>query len=230
MNGVRKEIRRGRWSIGEVVRLRELYGVRNEAAIARALGRPVSSIRKMAERVFKGPKKTGPWSAEEMQTLKHCLGISSPELIARVLRRSDSDVQSKISSLGKKTNSGPWTRTDILELKQLYGSRSDADLAIILGRPETAIRKQSVALNLSKDKGFLRNIAGKPTKMPRWDRKAESELRKLYPEHTNLEIARKLGRSVKAIISKAHNLKLQKTEERLAQMGRQNVSLRDDRQ
>ena len=45
---------------------------------------------------------------------------------------------------------------------------------------------------------------------------------------SNLELARTLGRSVKSVVSKAHNLGLKKDRERLRQMGRENVRLRYD--
>ena len=40
------------------------------------------------------------------------------------------------------------------------------------------------------------------------------------------EAARRLGRSVKSVVSKAHHLGLRKNPERLVEMGRENVGLR----
>ena len=48
----------------------------------------------------------------------------------------------------------------------------------------------------------------------------------LYPRCSNLEIAQKLQRSVKSVVSKAHHLGLKKDPVRLQEMGRENVSLR----
>jgi hypothetical protein len=62
--------------------------------------------------------------------------------------------------------------------------------------------------------------------MPRWDSEAIEKLRQIYPTTPNLEIARQLQRSVKSVVSKAHNLGLKKEAERLREMGRENVSLR----
>lgn len=223
------EIRRGRWSVGELARLEEIYGLRSDGAIARALGRPVSSVRKMAEQLFRGPVKSGPWSAEDTLALKRYLGASPPERIARILRRSVADVERKIASLGRVRLAGPWSRDEIAQFKQLYGSRSDGDLARILGRPETAIRRQAATLRLSKDKLFVSQIAGQATRMPRWSASELKQLRKLYPHCSNLEIAKILRRSVKSVVSKAHDLRLKKASDRLEEMGRQNVSLREDR-
>ncbi|MDP7559887.1 MAG: hypothetical protein QF745_05045, partial [Planctomycetota bacterium] len=55
-------------------------------------------------------------------------------------------------------------------------------------------------------------------------------LRNLYPTTPNLEIAQNLNRSVKSVVSKAHDLKLKKSQERLQSMGRENVSLRYEKQ
>lgn len=226
---LRKNPRRGRWSVGELANLRDLYGVRSLGAIARTLGRPVPSVSKMAERLFRGPRKHGPWSASETQALKRYLGVSTTLQISKILRRSESEVQAKISSLGQGSHSGSWNREEIQQLKALYGSRADEDLAKILGRPLVAIRRQASSLRLAKDKVFLRQSAAESSRMPRWAREEEATLAKLYPDHSNLEIARILKRSVKSVVSKAHDLQLKKDPGRLVEMGRENVSLREDR-
>lgn len=223
------EIRRGRWSAGELARLEELYGLRSDGAIARVMGRPVSSVRKMAEEVFRGPIRSGPWSADETLALKRYLGASPAERIAQILRRNVNDVQRKIATLGRRRVSGPWGQDEIAQFKQLYGSRSDADLARILARSEESIRRQAALLRLSKDKLFLSQMQAEPTRMPRWSAKELKTLRVLYRECSNLEIAKILKRSVKSVVSKAHDLRLKKDTSRLEEMGRQNVSLRADR-
>jgi hypothetical protein len=48
----------------------------------------------------------------------------------------------------------------------------------------------------------------------------------MYNTNSNLEIAQDLQRSVKSVVSKAHNLGLKKSSDRLQEMGRQNVDLR----
>ena len=51
-------------------------------------------------------------------------------------------------------------------------------------------------------------------------------LKRDYPFRPNLEIARDLNRTVKSVVSKAHNLGLKKSSDRLREMGRENVSQR----
>jgi hypothetical protein len=73
--------RRGRWTFEEIERFKQLWGLRDEAAIARELQRSVASLRKLARKEFGGPVRTGPWSAEEVQRLKRYLGASRLETI-----------------------------------------------------------------------------------------------------------------------------------------------------
>lgn len=219
--------RRGRWSQAEIVRLRELYGLRDDAAIARELNRPVSSIRKMAEKVFPPRKKTGPWSANEVLRLKRYLGATTMDVIARVLGRDLAEVHTQISQLGRIVNDDDLTRDQITEFKRIYGRRTDADLATIFSRSPEEIQRLAKELALAKDKAFVRKRKGNSaTRMPRWTREELDFLTREYPLQPNLELARHLNRSVKSVVSKAHNLGLKKSSERLREMGRQNVSLR----
>ena len=123
-----------------------------------------------------------------------------------------------------------WTRDELHELKRLYGSHTDKELARRFGRSETSIKRMAGRLALAKDKAFLRRIdPERSTRMPRWTEPELERLVELYPHTPNLEIARNLQRSVKSIVSKAHHLQLRKCEDRLREMGRENVALRQDR-
>ncbi len=219
--------RRGRWSQAEIGRLRELYGLRDDPVIARELNRPVASVRKMAAEIFDSKPRTGPWTATEVERLKKYLGCSSTEVIARILGREVDEVRTQIEELGRIQLNGRWTRDEVARFKRIYGTRTDENLARIFGRPLESIRREAQKLMLAKDKAFLRKLNGKTsTRMPRWSESELQQLRELYPERPNLEIAEILKRSVKSIVSKAHNLGLKKDPERLRQMGRENVSLR----
>lgn len=222
-----KRPRRGRWSQAEIARLRELYGTRDDKAIAKELNRSVQSIRRVAEQLFPLGVRKGPWEPEEDERLKELLGGTTREVIARVLGRTPEEVAQRARELAVVQRSDPWTADEVARLKRIYGTRTDADLAIIFGRPVEAIRRKAKSLRLAKDKAFLRRIAGAPsTRMPRWSREEVEILRELYPTHSNLDIAQRLDRSVKSVVSKAHNLGLKKSVERLQEMGRQNVGLR----
>ncbi len=219
--------RRGRWSSSEIARLKELYGLRDEKAIAKELNRPVASVRKMAEQVFELATRTGPWSAAEVQELKRYLGGTSHETIARILGRTAAEVRQQIEELRRVQFTGRWTQDEIAEFKRLYGTRTDEDLAIIFGRSIESVKRLGARYCLAKDKAFVRRLTGSAaTRMPRWSDAEIETLKELYPTEANLDIAQKLNRSLKSVVSKAHNLGLKKEAERLQEMGRQNVSMR----
>lgn len=222
-----RETKRGRWSRTEQERLRELYGLRADTAIARELRRPVASIRRTAQRLFPPELKSGPWTADETLQLKRYLGATGPEVIARILGRSVEEVTTRIFELGRIRREGHWTRDEVAQFKRLYGTRTDEDLARIFGRNVADIRRLAEENKFCKDKAFVRRIHGEAsTRMPRWRAEELELLRQHYSTHSNLAIAHKLGRSVKSIVSKAHHLRLKKSSERLREMGRENVRAR----
>lgn len=219
--------RRGRWSQAEIARLKEFYGLRDERAIARDLNRPIDSVRRMAASLFPAALRTGPWSAAEVSELKKYVGGTTFDVVSRILSRSVEDIERKVTELRSKTSGGRWTQEEIAEFKRLYGTRTDQDLALIFERSMEAVKRLAARLCLAKDKAFLKKIVGpSASKMPRWDPVEVEKLVVLYPVQANLEIAQKLNRSVKSVVSKAHNLGLKKEPDRLRQMGRENVSLR----
>ena len=220
--------RRGKWEDEELDLLRELYGLRELDAIARQLQRSTSSVRRMVSEVFSGAIRTGSWTDAETERLKRFIGITTVPVMARVLRRSKSDVRKKIAQLRAEVRTGPWTPAEIQELKRLYGTRTDEDLSSILSRNLDSVRAVARTLCLAKDKAFLRRVLGdeRSTAMPRWRKDELALLQRLYPTHSNLEIAQRLDRSVKSVVSKAHHLGLRKDPVRLREMGRENVKLR----
>ena len=214
--------------MAERKRLRELYGLRENAAIARVLGRPVASVVRAAASLFPATvTRSGPWTASEVLELKRYLGASAPQVIARILGRSEAEVQTQIMDLGRIQRGSDWSRAEIKQLKAIYGSRTDEDLALVFGRSVDEVRRLSAELKLSKDKGFLRKLRGeRATRMPRWRNEELDLLRTHYASESNLELARRLRRSVKSVQSKAHQLGLEKSPDRLREMGLRNVSLR----
>ena len=207
--------------------MREYYGLRDEATIARDLNRPVQSVRKMAAEVFRDNRRTGPWSADEVQNLKRYLGRSSHATIAQILGRTEDEVNQRVVELDRMQTNGRWSRAEIAEFKRIYGTRTDENLTRIFGRPLESVSLLAKKLKLAKDKGFLRRLNGTATtRMPRWAEGELAKLKEMYSTHSNLEIASALERSVKSVVSKAHNLGLKKDPLRLREMGRENVSLR----
>ncbi|MEM7515832.1 MAG: hypothetical protein AAF368_02765, partial [Planctomycetota bacterium] len=140
---------------------------------------------------------------------------------------SEEEVREQIQLLANVQHTGRWSSEEVADLKKLYGTRTDEDLALIFGRSVREIKERAQRYCLAKDKAFIRRITGETTtRMPRWDQAEIDKLRELYPDHANLDIAKMLNRTVKSIVSKAHNLGLKKDDERLRAMGRENVSRR----
>jgi len=201
--------------------------VRTNEAIARELKRPVASVLRMAQRLFPRESRTGPWTANEVLELKRYLGASAPEVIALVLGRSLAEVQTQILELDRIQRGDGWTRAEIAEFKRIYGTRTDEDLSRIFGRNTEDIRRLATEHGLRKDKAFMRRTRGEfSTRMPRWRPEEIAILRESYPTQSNLELARRLHRSVKSVVSKAHHMNLKKSSERLREMGRENVGMR----
>jgi hypothetical protein len=209
-----------------------MYGLKSVEYISKELNRPPASIEKMAESIFPIAKRTGPWTAPEVQRMKQYLGICEVEIIARIFGRSIADVQNQIDELDQCRIDVPWTQEETAEFKRMYGTRTDEDIARVFGRTEEAVADKATELCLAKDKAFVRKVSGEETitKMPRWSAAEIEQLRELYADNSNLEIAQALNRSVKSVVSKAHNIGLKKDPHRLQEMGRQNVSLRYNRQ
>jgi hypothetical protein len=219
--------RKGRWSQTEIALLKDWYGLRDEDTIARELNRSPASIKKMAVALYRTATRSGPWTAHDVQELKRYLGATSVEVIGRILGRDTEEVRAEIFELGRIQHSGRWSREDTKRFKRIYGTRSDEDLAVIFSRSVDAITAYADKLHLAKDKAFVKKRLGRGrVRMPRWDGGELELLRGLYPGTANIEIAEKLSRSVKSVVSKAHHMGLKKDAERLRTMGRENVSLR----
>lgn len=183
-------------------------------------------MRKMALELFH-EKRSGPWTSADVERLKKYLGAAATEVIARILGRDQKEVERQIFELGRVQHSRDWSRQEVAELKKVYGTRSDEDLAKVFGRSVDSLLRKAKTLRLAKDKAFLRKLSGRgASRMPRWSSDEIQLLVELYPLTSNLEIAKRLDRSVKSVVSKAHHMGLKKGKERLQEMGRQNVSLR----
>lgn len=118
-----------------------------------------------------------------------------------------------------------WSPDEVLELRRVYGPNEDAIVADMLDRSVAAVQAKARELALAKDKRYFHGRA-----MPRWTDEEEANLRRLYPSHPNIKIAKALEKSLKSVTSKAHVMGLVKNDERLRSMGRENVAMRRSRE
>ena len=109
------------------------------------------------------------------------------------------------------------------EFRYIYGRRHDSWLAARFGLSLAQVRALAAKWCLAKDK---RTWPKGPGSMPRWCAEDVAALRYMYPDEPNINIARTLGRTLKAVVSKAHELGLTKSHARLARMGVENVRKR----
>lgn len=112
-----------------------------------------------------------------------------------------------------------WSPEDVKALRATYSVTPDKALARTFRCSIDEIAATAKRLALAKDK---RAFPGE-TKMPRWTDEEERLMRGLYPTTPSVEIARKLGRSLKSVNGKALKMGLAKTDGRIAEMGAQNA-------
>lgn len=224
--------KKGNWSSEELERLRVLYPRCPEDRIVSIMNRSPDSVRRRARELFQRSLRRGEWTADEDLQLRISYGVLDLRSLSLVLARGERDVAERSELFRQERRRGSWTRTETLLLKQLYGSRSDEDLEVCLSRTAAQIARRATQLCLSKDKRFTATVPQTPDDrrpMPRWTWEDERRLTALYPHHDNLEIARRLGRSVVSIANKASQLGLKKSLRVLREMGKRNVSVRYDR-
>lgn len=103
-----------------------------------------------------------------------------------------------------------WTSDDVRELRKAYSSTDSRELASRFGVSTRELERKASEFALAKNKSRFK---GNP--MPRWSEEQLSMLEQLYPTTTSMEIARRIGRSLKSVNSKASELGLTKAKEHL---------------
>ncbi len=229
----RASAKRGNWSANDLGRLRDLFPRARTVDVARLLRRSEAAVRRRAAELFAGPLRRGAFEPGDVEKLREGYGALDPKDLALVLGRTQRDVKRQIEVLRGQRRSGPWSAVELRRLKRLYGTRTNDDLVVCLSRPRDEIEAEAKRLCLRKDKRLLagrverevgRRVVLQP--MPRWDDASVDLLRRMYPDADNLDIARRLGRTVTGVANKAHQLGLRKSPAALARMGRKNVEMR----
>lgn len=221
-------LKRGNWSTHELERLRALFPKSPAEHVARLLRRSVSSVERKAREIFRAPQVARPWSGDDEIRLREGFGVLDLEVLCLVLGRPRQDITGRIEDCRRELRTGAWSRVERNFLKRIYGSRSDEDLVVCTSRPLSEIQTIAEELCLSKDKGFLARRSDKRRPMPRWTTEDIALLRDDYPHQSNLDLARRLDRSVASVANKANQLGLRKAQDVLREMGRRNVATRYD--
>lgn len=147
------------------------------------------------------------WTLEDDQQLRTLWEERSPKEIAASLGRSIQSVLNRAHQLKLKAKRPPnrkyfWTAEQDALLKERYNSqpRRIDELARTLPMyPRWAIKKRAATLGIAR------------TKERNWTKKGEKSLRK-WLAHRSVEwIARKLNRTVTAVVLKAKRLKIKKS-------------------
>jgi hypothetical protein len=225
----RRSLRRGNWSVQEVQRLRRLLPDRGLEECARLLRRSVASVRARAVLAMAAEPRRDAWTEAEDQFLRRAWGMLDPRMLGALLGRPALEVRKRASLLRQQVRTGAWSREEMQSLRRAYGSRSDGDLEVCLARPVPEIEDMAAVLCLAKDKRSRQRVSGARRRMPRWSPQQMAELSRIYPDLDNLEVARRLGRTVLSVANKAHQLGLRKTSAVLGRIGRRNVRVRHDR-
>jgi hypothetical protein len=117
------------------------------------------------------------------------------------------------------------SQDQIKQFRLLYSRRTNRELALYFKCTPSEIEDLAHRLALGKCKHTFKGLA-----MRRWTKEESDRLTELYPDMSNLDIARRLGRSEKAVVSRACKLGLQKSMDRRIAMGFENLGMRKDRQ
>lgn len=230
--GLRRGLRRGNWSVQELGRLRALLPRRGVQATATLLRRSPDGVYRKAVEIMSQAPRRGPWSAADADLLCCAWGVVDRRLLGAILGRAPGEVMARAARLRQELRSGPWSHAERHRLKQLYGTRGDDDLVVALQRSRSEIAAMARELCLAKDKRFAaaaraRTAAGAALRsMPRWTPAEVELLEEIYASTDNLEVARRLGRTVTSVANKANQRGLRKSADLLRRIGRANVTWR----
>ncbi len=106
--------------------------------------------------------------------------------------------------MAKKRIYKRWSKEDIKILKKYFPHMSTQKMAESLGRATDSVGSKANELGLKKTEKYHREERNL------WSQSDIKLLMKLYPKSSNQEIAEKVGRTIKSVITKASNLRLHK--------------------
>ncbi len=152
---------------------------------------------RLAERNFS--QRVDGWRPEEIERLKSLFydDVAIPDIV-KALGRRIHGVRTKICELGLRRQSArPWSEEEDGTLLKLYGREPTLQISLFLGRTPGSVYSRAKKLDLTSDA------------MPPWDEVEIGILRSGFSSGTQMAlIGDRLGRTLSAVASKAHDLGL----------------------
>ncbi len=139
------------------------------------------------------------WSKAEVRLLKRLFPLRKARQVAEKTGRPLSAVKQKAYSMGLETRTNRrWSASEIKIVRTLYLTKDTQKIADRLDRTVEAVMARAGSMGIRKTK----------PRCPPWSKRENALLKKLYPdrENTTANIARQIGRSVAAIVGRAHIL------------------------
>jgi DNA-binding CsgD family transcriptional regulator len=202
-----------KWTAEDIARLRELYPDHNNKEIAQMLGFTAFAVDSKAHNMglYKSREHLkkigrGVWTAEQDAQLRELYPDHTNEEIAQMLGFSVITVKNKAFIMGLH-KSDVWSAEDIAQLRELYPDHYNEEVAQMLGFSVSTVKSKAYSMGLHKSREHVLKINRK------WTAEQDAQLRELYPDHTNEEIAQMLGFTTFAVNGRAHNMGLYKSRE-----------------
>jgi hypothetical protein len=217
-------VRSGSWSSMERMTLRALLPETPLLHIARQIGRSEEVVARQIE-TMASPRRGDPFSPDDDDYLRRGFGALELRLLALLMGRTQTELRQRARQLRSKKRRGRWSADDLVRLKAWYATRRDRDLEVSFSRAAADIRRKAQDLGLGRDKAVAA-ARGETTRMPRWSEQELAELARLYPRLPNVEVARRLGRSVTSVATQGRRLGLAKSEATRSKLARRSVAMR----
>lgn len=207
--------RKGAWTDSDDWQLRQAWGAVELRLLAPMLGRPANEVRTRAAELRRR-LNSGSWTREEKRLLKKLYGTRSDEDLEVSLMRSRSEIAAAAQQMCLAKDKRFQAACNRAATQSANGEAAGGRTA----GSRSAGGKSGSSKASGRNKGVVRS------RMPRWTTAEVEQLRKLYPDHDNLAVARALGRSVTSVANKAFQLGIHKSAALLTSIGRSNIAHR----
>ncbi|MFK7738938.1 MAG: SANT/Myb-like DNA-binding domain-containing protein [Planctomycetota bacterium] len=226
-NELRGKHRGVAWSRAELGLLKKLYGTRRDEDLEVSLMRDREEVATAAQRLCLAKDKRFRASSAGARACGAAAASSSvgePGGSAEVLRELATGATPDVGDAADIGDVG--SVADVADASALASTGPKSSSASPLhylapGRPARVASRGGP--------GSSPGAVEARSSMPRWTSEEVQRLRELYPHRDNLAVARELGRTVTSVANKAYQLKIRKSANVLADIGRANIAMRYQR-